>query len=357
MSPMRKGYESVLRQAQHERIVNFTDIPITLSLSKGRKFQFVSLYLPLVFLTLSVLLSGCISVSLFPPKMPLKEKTVEGTSGDKILMVNVSGIIGDGKEPGLFDRDDNLLVRIKEELTLAAQDEHIKALVVRINSPGGTVTASDVIYHELVSFKQRRKIPIVAVIMDVGASGGYYIAAGADKIVAHPTSVTGSVGVIMLRVSAEGLLQKIGVDASAIKSGAKKDIGSPFRPMTEEERAIFQGMINSFFSRFVEVVAKGRSLSQERMKIVADGRVLTGPQALDLGLVDKIGYLEDGIATAKSLAGLKEARVVVYARPEAYKSNIYSLGEGTDSLAALARLDLISLVRGGAPQFMYLWLP
>jgi protease-4 len=311
----------------------------------------------LLTLLLPAVLSGCISVSLFPPKMPLKEKTVEGTGGDKILIVNVTGIITDTKEPGLFDRDDNLLARIKEELTLAAQDEHIKALVVRINSPGGTVTASDVIYHEIVTFKDRRKIPVVAVIMDVGASGGYYIAAGADKIVAHPTSVTGSVGVIMLRVSAEGLLQKIGVDASAIKSGAKKDIGSPFRPMTEEERAIFQSMINSFFSRFVEVVSKGRSLAPDRMKVVADGRVLTGPQALDLGLVDKIGYLDDGIVMAKTMAGLKEARVVMYARQEAYKNNIYSLAEGTDNLAALARLDLMSLVRGGGPQFMYLWLP
>jgi protease-4 len=311
----------------------------------------------LLAVLVSAIMSGCISVSLFPPKMPFKEKTVEGSGGDKILMINVAGIISDTKDPGLFDRDDNLLVRIKEELTLATHDEHIKALVVRINSPGGTVTASDVIYHELMTFKDKRKIPVVAVIMDVGASGGYYIAAGADKIVAHPTSVTGSVGVIMLRVSAEGLLQKIGVDASAIKSGTKKDIGSPFRPMTDEERAIFQGMINGFFSRFVEVVSKGRSLPPDRMKVVADGRVLTGPQALDLGLVDKIGYLEDGIVMAKTMAGLKEARVIMYARPDAYKNNIYSLTEGTDNLAALARLDVMSLLRGGAPQFMYLWLP
>jgi protease-4 len=250
-----------------------------------------------------------------------------------------------------------MLVRLKEELTMAAEDQHIKAVLLRINSPGGTVTASDVIYHEIMAFKEKRKIPVVAVIMDLGASGGYYIAVAADKIVAHPTSVTGSVGVIMLRVSAEGLLQKIGVEASAIKSGGKKDIGSPFRPMTEEERALFQTMINTFFARFVDVVNKGRALPPEQLKIITDGRVLTGPQALQVGLVDQIGYLEDGIEAAKQLAGLKEARVVMYARPSAYKNNIYSLAEGPSGLESLARLDLMNLVRGGSPQFMYLWMP
>jgi protease-4 len=165
------------------------------------------------------------------------------------------------------------------------------------------------------------------------------------------------VGVIMLRVSAEGLLQKIGVDASAIKSGAKKDIGSPFRPMTEDERAIFQTMINGFFSRFLEVVSKGRSLPADQLKAISDGRVLTGPQALQLGLVDQVGYLEDGIAAAKKLAGLSEARIVMYARPDAYRNNIYSLTGDSGSFESLARLNVMNLVRGASPQFLYLWMP
>ena len=300
--------------------------------------------------------SGCISVSLFPVKQPFREKTVQGSGADKVLLLSVSGIISDGKD-GLFNRDDNMVARIKEELALAAEDEKIKALLIRINSPGGTVTASDVIYHEIMAFKETRKIPVVSVIMDLGASGGYYVAVTGDRIIAHPTSVTGSVGVIMLRISAEGLLQKIGVEASAIKSGAKKDIGSPFRPMTEDERAIFQTMINGFFSRFVEVVTRGRSLPADQLKMVADGRVLTGPQALQLGLVDQVGYLDDGIAAAKKLAGLTDARVVMYARPDAYKNNIYSLTGEPSGWESLARLDLMNLVRGGSPQFMYLWMP
>jgi protease-4 len=302
--------------------------------------------------------AGCISISLFPTTQPLREKTVQGTAAEKILVVECSGILSENPTGGSFGQSESVVARIKEELTLAAEDDKIKALLLRINSPGGTVTAADMLYHEITEFKSKRKIPVVAVIMDVGASGGYYVAAAADRIIAHPTSVTGSVGVIMLRVNAEGLLQKIGVETAAIKSGAKKDIGSPFRPMAEDERALFQGMIDGFQSRFLEVVSKGRrSLPAESLKLVADGRVLTGPQALKLGLVDQIGYLDDGLATAKQAAGIADARVVVYARPGAYKHNIYSEMQGQGSLEALARLDLMGLVRGSTPQFLYLWMP
>ena len=303
--------------------------------------------------------AGCISISLFPIPQPLQEKTVQGTAAEKILMIDVSGIIAEkpGSGRGLGSQED-IVARVKEELTMAAEDGQIKALLLRINSPGGTVTASDVMYHELTAFKARRKIPIVAVIMDVGASGGYYVATAADRIVVHPTSVTGSVGVIMLRVNAEGLLQKIGVEASAIKSGAKKDIGSPFRPMNEEEREIFQTMINGFQARFLEVVTKSRSgLTPERLKLIADGRVLTGPQAVQLGLADQTGYLDDGITAAKKLAGVTDARVVIYARPGAYKHNIYSSASDPSTLESLANLDVMGLVRGGTPQFLYLWMP
>ncbi len=273
-------------------------------------------------------------------------------------MMDISGVISEKGSSNPLSESEDLVARIKEELTLAAEDSHIKALLLRVNSPGGTVTASDVIHHEINEFKSKRKIPVVAVIMDVGASGGYYIAVAADQIIAHPTSVTGSVGVIMLRVNAEGLLQKIGVEAGAIKSGAKKDIGSPFRPMSEEERAIFQSMINGFQSRFLEVVTKGRkALPADQIKLIADGRVLTGPQAVQLGLVDQIGYLQDGIVAATKLAGLTDARVVMYVRPGSYKNNVYSQAPGTSTLEALANLDIMGLVRGGTPQFLYLWMP
>jgi protease-4 len=302
--------------------------------------------------------TGCISISLFPTTQPLREKTIQGTAAEKILMIDLSGVIAERATGGSLGQGDDLVARVKEELTLAGEDDQIKALLLRINSPGGTVTASDLIHHEITQFKTKRGIPVVAVIMDVGASGGYYVAAAADKILAHPTSVTGSVGVIMLRVNAEGLLQKIGIEAGAIKSGAKKDIGSPFRAIAEDERAIFQAMIDGFQARFLEIVTKGRrALSAEHLKVVADGRVLTGPQAVQLGLVDRIGYLDDAIETAKRAAGLPDARVVTYARPGSYKQNIYSQAQGESGLEALTRLDIMSLVRGGTPQFLYLWVP
>ena len=318
-----------------------------------------SLTLFFLLFFLALITAGCINVSLFPQPMPLQEKTVQGTAADKILLMDISGVISEkGSDTLLGGEPAELTARIKEELALAAEDSRIKALLLRMNSPGGTVTASDVIYHEISEFKAKQKVPVVAVIMDIGASGGYYVAVAADRIIAHPTSVTGSVGVIMLRVNAEGLLQKIGVEAGAIKSGAKKDIGSPFRPMNEEERAIFQSMINGFQSRFLEVVTKGRkTLPAEQLKLIADGRVLTGPQAVQLGLVDQIGYLEDGIVAAKKLAGLADARVVMYVRPGTYKNNIYSQAPGTSTLEALANLDIMGLVRGGTPQFLYLWMP
>src|SRR2546422_10036320 len=153
---------------------------------------------------LALVPAGCITISLFPQAMPLREKTVQGTAADKILMMDISGVISEKGSSNPLSESEDLVARIKEDLTLAAEDSHIKALLLRINSPGGTVTASDVIHHEISEFKSKRKIPVVAVIMDIGASGGYYVAVAADQIIAHPTSVTGRVGGIMLRVNAEG---------------------------------------------------------------------------------------------------------------------------------------------------------
>jgi protease-4 len=248
-----------------------------------------------------------------------------------------------------------LLARVREELRKAEDDDRVKALIVRINSPGGTITASDILYRELHGFKTRKKIPVVAAIMDVGASGGYYAALAADTIVAHPTTVTGSIGVIMLTVNAQGLLEKIGVAPLAIKSGPRKDAGSPFRGLTEEERAIFQSVIDEMHSRFVRLIAESRKIPEERVRAFADGRIYTAEQALGLGLVDRVGYLEDVVEAARKAAGLSEARIVMYHRPKEYRANFYSAAPspgGSD--LALAHL---AAVLGSGPRFLYLWWP
>ena len=198
--------------------------------------------------------------------------------------------------------------------------------MIRIDSPGGDVTTSDILYNELISFKSRKRVPVVAAFMGVAASGGYYLASGCDAIVAHPTTITGSIGVISLHVSLMGLLDKIGVKVEALKSGANKDMGSPFRNMTDDDKKLFQTLIDQFYARFVAVVTEGRKgrLTEAQVKTLADGRVYTAQQALEAKLVDRIGYLEDAVAEAKKRAGVAKAQVVMYSRRPGRVDNEYS---------------------------------
>ena len=308
---------------------------------------------------LALVLSGCsLSIDFTPRIQPLREQTVEGAGGDKVLLLDLSGVISEAPLFSLGPQAPqvSLLARVREELKKAEDDDRVRALVVRINSPGGTATASDIVYRELSDFKARRKIPVVAAIMDVGASGGYYVALAADTIVAHPTSVTGSIGVVMLTLNAEGLLQKVGVSPITIKSGAKKDMGSPFRGLTEEERQIFQGVIDDLYGRFVSLIVKERHIPEAKVRAFADGRIYTAQQAKELGLVDRVGYLGDAVAAAKQAAKLSEARVIMYHRPRDYHSNIYSGTPPPERLEA-SLVQLSSLLIGPGPRFLYLWWP
>ncbi len=316
---------------------------------------------PLVLL-LALALAGCslITLDLTPRIRPLEEQTVEGSGRAKVLLLDVSGFLSEeGASPSLVigaaPPRVPLLVRLREELTKAADDPDVRALVVRINSPGGTVTASDIIHRELERWKQATKRPVVAVMLDVAASGGYYVALAADTIVAHPTSVTGSIGVIMITLNAEGLMQKIGLSATAIKSGARKDMGSPFRTLTDEERTIFQSVIDSLYDQFVVKLVEGRKLSPDQARHVADGRIYTAQQALELGLVDQIGYMPDAIEAARRAAGVDEARVIVYHRPREYRATYYARSQATaESDVPLAQL---ATLLGAGPRFLYLWWP
>ncbi len=311
-------------------------------------------------LLLALLIAGCSVISLdFQPRIrPLREDTVQGKGPDKILMLELSGVLADespslslGSPPPRVP----LVARVREELIKAETDDTVRAVILRINSPGGTITASDILYREILDFKRRQRIPVIASIMDVGASGGYYVALAADKIVAHPTSVTGSLGVVMLAVNAQGLMEKIGISPLAIKSGDKKDAGSPFRPLTPEERTIFQGVIDDMYGRFVRLISESRRIPEDRVRSFADGRIYTAEQALALGLIDRVAYLDDVVLMAKRAANLDEARVVMYHRPKEYVSNIYSAAP-TGTLPETSLGQLASLLTGG-PRFFYLWWP
>jgi protease-4 len=316
------------------------------------------------WLLLAALTAGCsvISIDLSPRIRPLQEKTVEGSGDHKILLMDLSGFLSDestsfltiGTPPAKVP----LLVRVREELKKAQDDPKVKALLLRINTPGGTVTASDVIYRELQLFKREKKIPIVAVMMDVAASGGYYVALAADTILAHPTSVTGSIGVLMLSINAEGLMQKIGVAANTIKSAERKDMGSPFRALTPEERAIFQSVIDELYRQFVVKVAERRNLPEATARALGDGRVYTAEQALSHRLVDRIGYMPDAIDVARQAAGIDKARVIVYHRPRQYRATYYAEAQNTEGgFATSGALSALGAMVGPGPKFLYLWLP
>ena len=314
---------------------------------------------------LCLMASGCVSQGLFPKTGPLEEIEVSGKGKGKILIIEVSGLLSSSRPNGVIDRFFNrpsLPTRFKEELSKAAEDEKVKGVVLRINSPGGTVTASDILHHEVLEFKKKSKIPVVACIMDLGTSGGYYLAAASDQIVAHPSAITGSLGVIMLTINGSGLMEKIGLEAHTIKSGQHKDMGSPFRKMTAQDRAIFQSVIQSFYQQFLEIIEQGRpQLTKEKIRQLADGRIYSAFQAKKAGLVDKVGYLDDAIAVAKQEAGLTEAKIIMYERTGGYNPNIYSQwgGATVNPSLIIPKLDPVSLtsILGGAPVFMYMWMP
>ncbi len=289
---------------------------------------------------------------------PLEEHVVSGEGRDKILLIDVSRVItGQEEEDALgVKRRDSTTARVREELDKAAKDDRVRAVVLRINSPGGTVTASDIVFHQVMDFKARRRVPVVAQMLDMATSGGYYVALSADEIVASPTTVTGSVGVVMYGLNLSGLLQKIGVKNQTLKAGEHKDIGSPLREMTPDEAAILQTVLAQMHQRFLTLVAEQRpGMSPEALRSIADGRILTAEQAVELHVVDRLGYLDDTVASAVRRAGLARARVVMYRRPEQFAENIYSRA------AVPAQINLMNVDFGGlaysAPQFMYLWLP
>jgi len=312
---------------------------------------------------LGLLLGGCsvISVDFTPRIRPLEEQTVEGRGAAKIVLIDVSGLLSDeGTTPilslGTPPPRVPMLARIREELKKAGDDREVRALIVRINSPGGTVTASDIVFRELEMFKRRTRVPVVAVMMDVAASGGYYVALAADTIIAHPTTVTGSIGTIMISLNAEGLMQKLGVATTAIKSAEHKDMGSPFRALTPEERAIFQSVIDDLQRQFLAKVVARRKLSPEVVRKLADGRVYTADQALAHGLVDRIGYMADAVEIARKAADLEEARVVVYHRPREYRATYYARADAPAG-GMEASLSQMAAFATPGPRFFYLWWP
>ncbi len=307
--------------------------------------------------------AGCASprIKLFPSQTdPLQEFTLEGKTSEKILLLPIRGVISDNPEAGLLRTRPSTVQEAVSHLRKAEKDPLVKAVVLQLDSPGGSVTASDVLYNEIRRFKERTGRTVVAAMMDVAASGAYYIALPADVIVAHPTTITGSVGVIFIRPKVTGLMEKIGVGVEVSKSGQNKDIGSPFRATTLEEAGIFQAMTDQLAGRFVDLVRKHRGFDSAALAAVSSARVYLAEEALNLKLVDRIGYMEDALAEARQHAGLpEESKVIVYRRTEYPDDNIYNPTtsyEGGRS-AVIFDTGLSRLIPALPAGFYYLWHP
>jgi protease-4 len=226
-------------------------------------------------------------------------KTSRLSFGDKIAVVEVKGAIIESS-------------RVIEELQQYVSDDGVKAIILRVDSPGGGVGPSQEIYREIMRIKSISKRKVVTSMGSVAASGGYYIASASDLIVANPGTITGSIGVIMQFSNFEELLKKIGVKGVVLKSGEHKDIGSPFREMTPEEKRIMQEVLDNVHQQFIQAVAEGRKLDRSKVAQIADGRILTGEQAKNLGLVDQLGNLQDTIDITAKMVGIVGKPNVLY---------------------------------------------
>ena len=317
-------------------------------------------FLTAAFLIIFIFIIGCTApkIRLFPSQEdPLLEFTLEGKSEPKVLVVPIRGIISNSPKEGFVSTRPSVVQEVVSQLRRAEEDPKIKAVILKIDSPGGSVTASDILYSEITGFKNRTGAKVVVAMMDVAASGGYYISLPADHILAHPTTVTGSIGVIFARPKVTGLMEKIGLAVEVNKSGTEKDMGSPFRQASAAEEKIFQDLTDRLGARFIDLVARHRKLKPEVVAQISTARVYLANEALELGLVDEIGYLENAIRQAKNLAGLAEdAKVVVYRRAEYPDDNIYN----TSTSFGGAKASLISMELPGALNhiqtgFYYLW--
>ena len=326
-----------------------------------------------VYLWLGCLhLAGCgpmtFVVGVSPGDQRLVSTMVASDGGwfnDRVAIVDVSGLIHNGRKPGLLARGDNPVSLLHEQLAQAGGDERVKAVILRLNTPGGTVTASDTMYRMVKRFEAESGKPVLALMMDVAASGGYYLACAANTIVAYPTTITGSIGVIMQTISFKPAMSRVGIQAEAITSGPNKDAGSPFSTLTEEGRAVLQAMVDDFYERFVTVVRQARGeIPEDRFAAVTDGRVITGSQAVQLGLVDQVGDLHTAFELAKRMGGMKRADLIRYHRPLEYVGSPYASAPGLETPYGvesggtqinLAQINFSANPAESSTMFYYLW--
>lgn len=281
-------------------------------------------------LFLSLCLCGCAFVSLdmggLFTEQPIEKRILEDRGPDEILVLELTGPINISNAREKFDASQGTLERLEDILTLAEKNASIKGVILKIDSPGGTVTASDLIYRRIRQYKARHKLPVVACITQLGTSGAYMAALAADKIVALPTSCVGNVGVIMPGLSVAGLMDKLGIKNQTITTGKYKDIGNPLRDMTDDERKLMaDSFLKDAYLDFLDKIKKSRpEMTEEDLKIVGDGRIFNARYAKQLHVIDEVGYYETAREQVCQMANLTNPSVVVYRRADEAKGGFYS---------------------------------
>lgn len=310
----------------------------------------------------AVLLQGCISVKLFDNQF--QAVTIEQGSGfgrSKIAVVDISGVLTDtGPGNGFMDSDSSV-VSLSKKLDYIKNDRRVKAVVLRVNTPGGGVTASDIMYNMLTKFSEEENIPVYVSMQSVSASGGYYISMAAKEIYATPTTITGSIGVIATFPEVDGLMGKVGLNMNAITSGKNKDTGAFYKKMTAEDRQLYQDVVNQMYGQFLEVVGKNRTnLNAEQIKTLADGRIYTATQAKEAGLIDGILYLEDVIERVKANEKLSSPEVYLIKQGSASANDTAYASAHTPTTTQYNLLN-VDVDRWNAlghnEVFSYLWMP
>ena len=266
----------------------------------------------------------------------LAQPAADGSDdGPRVAQIDLTGVITND----ILGGGESIVARTRRALQQALDDKRVKAIVLRIDSPGGEVTASDTIFHAVKQANERK--PVVVFMDSVAASGGYYVACGARKVVANPVTWTGSIGVIVQTLGYNGLLDKAGLKMRVFRSGNMKDTLYGHRDLTPEEEAYLQGMVNQTYERFVGIVAAARGIPVEQLKSgIADGRILSGAEALAQKLVDRNGYLEDAWQLAREEAGLKDAAVIHYTAPASLLGELGILGQLTGKAPVPSRIEL-----------------
>jgi protease-4 len=307
--------------------------------------------LPVGLLAVSTIFGGSSSSTTSAARW--EEEVISGSGSNRIVVINVSGTIG-AESGGLFGGGGFGHSDLLSQIEQATEDDDVKAVVLRVDSPGGGVVASNELYVELKKLKEVGK-PLVVSMGSTAASGGYYISAPADRIFANADTFTGSLGVIMTVTNYAETYEKLGLKDYVFKSGEFKDIGSGSREPSAEEAAILQSIINDAYQGFVDIIAEGRNMSRDEVLRIADGRIYNGSQALALGLIDELGGIKDAIASAKSLASLEDALVVQYTSIPSFGELLFMQLQGPKIEGDL--LGLEQLTKPEAPRLEYRWMP